>query len=102
IDNAAARLDRAGVSICSDDGECVAVNLTVTRRVTQAHPKAWIGAEPVGHWLRERSEGPIRRVTWRLPIRPGPAKTLVLPAYREDRCAWQFVDVDGFEAGSLP
>jgi hypothetical protein len=97
----AARLDRARVAICPERGDCEPVNLGVTRRVTQAHPKAWIADEYVGGWLRDHEEEPLRSLSWRFPVRPGPATTLVLPPYNEGRCSWRVVAVDGFDVADI-
>lgn len=97
-----ARLDRATVSVCSEDQTCEPVLLAVDRRVHQAHPKAWIAGRSASEWLRERSDGPVRWVSWRFAVRPGPAAVLALPPYHAPHCAWQVIASEGFELSGLP
>ncbi|MFO7564076.1 MAG: hypothetical protein R6X02_15625 [Enhygromyxa sp.] len=94
-----ARLDRAEPLVCTEAGECSSTRVAVNRRVDQAHPKAWIGGRSVSEWLRERSEGPVERVRWQFPVRPGPATLLILPPYDAPRCAWRVIEAEGFELG---
>lgn len=97
-----ARLDRTAVSLCAEDGECTPVTLYIDRRVHQAYPAAWRFGRPASEWLGERSDGPVRWVSWRFPVRPGPAATLVLPPIYAPHCAWQIVASEGFELAALP
>src|SRR5690606_2090678 len=43
-----------------------------------------------------------RRVSWRFPVRTGPAVVLALPAYQAPHCAWRVVASEGFELAGLP
>ncbi|HVH98757.1 MAG TPA: hypothetical protein VM869_08605 [Enhygromyxa sp.] len=93
------RLDRAAVSACTEAGECEVVTLAVVRRVQQAHPKTWVGAQTVDDWVRERDG---QHPSWRYVVRSGPAAVLTLPPEPSPRCPWQFVASEGFELDGLP
>src|SRR5690606_33752082 len=72
------------------------------RRVHQAYPNSWVGPRLAGEWLHEHSEGPVEQVSWRFPVRPGPAVVLALPPRRGSRCGWQVIASEGFELMGLP
>lgn len=99
-----ARVDRLGAQLCREGHDCTPVVLALTDRIAQSHLTAWIDLGPgvvgsdrhrtAGEWLADAGEP--REVQWRLPIRRGEAATLVLASLQPERCAWSFVDVEGF------
>lgn len=90
----AARLDRTAALACASAQDCKPVTVVVPRRVTKAYPKSWIGAQVLAGWLAEREQ---QRSMWRIPVRPGPAVTLMLPFAREPGCEWQILEAKGLE-----
>jgi hypothetical protein len=91
-----ARADRLGAQLCRDGGDCEALVLAATSRVSQAHADAWIGPRPAAEWLTANGRAAPAEHMLKFPISSGPASLLLLPTRATQECAWLFVATEGF------